>query len=124
MHIRPYYSSGMEIDYAKVAEKNNYAAKVFADDFAKFKSSVPQEHTVAGNMYTHSMPNYERILKEGLLSYITRIEKIEDDDMSEGLIHIIEGIKNYIERSVKYLESVNAATLFETFQCSLSFVYL
>ena len=108
MNIRPHYLNSMEIDYAKVAEKNNYAAKVFADDFAKFKSSVPQEHTVAGNMYTHSMPNYERILKEGLLSYITRIEKIKDDDMREGLIHIIEGIKNFIERCVKYLESVNA----------------
>ena len=108
MYIRPYYLNGMDIDYAKVAEKNNYAAKVLAEDFAKFKSSVPREHTVAGNMYTHSMPNYERILKEGLLSYITRIEKIKDDDMREGLIHIIEGIKNFIERCVKYLESVNA----------------
>lgn len=108
MYIRPHYLNGMEINYAKIAEKSNYAAKAFIDDFAKFKSSVPPEHTVAGNMYTHSMPNYERILKEGLLSYITRIEKIKDDDMREGLIHIIEGIKNYIERSVKYLESVHA----------------
>lgn len=108
MCVRPHYLSGMQMDYAKVAEKNSDAAKVFADDFAKFKSSVPPEHTVAGNMYTHSMPNYERILKEGLLSYITRIEKIKDDDMREGLIHIIEGIKTYIDRSVKYLESVHA----------------
>lgn len=30
------------------------------------------------------MPNYERILKEGLLSYIQRIEKIEDDAMLVG----------------------------------------
>ena len=29
MNIRPHYLNGMEIDYAKVAEKNNYAAKVF-----------------------------------------------------------------------------------------------
>ena len=108
MYIRPHYLNGMEINYAKIAEKSNYAAKAFIDDFAKFKSSVPPEHTVAGNMYTHSMPNYERILKEGLLSYITRIEKIKDDDMREGLIHIIEGIKNYVDRSINYLESVNA----------------
>ena len=108
MCIRPHYLSGMQMDYAKVAEKNSDAAKVFADDFAKFKSSVPPEHTVAGNMYTHSMPNYERILKEGLLSYIPRIEKMKDEDMREGLIHIIEGIKTYIDRSVKYLESVHA----------------
>lgn len=108
MCIRPHYLTGMQMDYAKVSEKNHDAAKVFADDFAKFKSSVPPEHTVAGNMYTHSMPNYERILKEGLLSYIPRIEKIHDDDMREGLIHIIAGIQNYIKRSVEYLELVHA----------------
>ena len=28
--------------------------------------------------------------------------------MREGLIHIVEGIKNYVDRSVNYLESVNA----------------
>ena len=108
MCIKPQYLNGMDIDYARVAAKNNYAAEVYVADFAKFKSSVPPEHTVAGNMYTHSMPNYERILKEGLLSYIPRIEKIKDDDMRKGLRHIIEGIKNYIDRSVKYLESVKA----------------
>ncbi len=108
MCIKPHYLNGMNIDYGKIAAKNKAAADTFIADFGKCKSSVPCEHTVAGNMWTHSMPNYERILKEGLLSYASRIEEIKDDDMREGLLHIIEGIKNYVERSVKYLESVSA----------------
>ncbi len=108
MDIFPAYLSGMTIRYDAVSKKDKDLAETFFSEFFKYRSSVPEEHTVAGNMYTHSMPNYERILKEGLLSYIQRIEKIEDDDMREGLLHIIEGIKNYIKRSVKYLQEVRA----------------
>lgn len=108
MCIKPHYLNGMNIDYGKIAAKNKAAAETFIADFGKYKSTVPCEHTVAGNMWTHSMPNYERILKEGLLSYVSRIEEIKDDDMRKGLLHIIEGIKKYVERSVKYLESVSA----------------
>ena len=71
-------------------------------------SSVPPEHTVAGNMYTHSMPNYERVLKEGLLSYTVRIQKIADVDMKEGLLHLVAGLRCYVERCVEYLTSVSA----------------
>ena len=39
---------------------------------------------VAGNMYNHSMPNYERILKEGFNGYEQRILKIKDRDFREG----------------------------------------
>jgi len=63
---------------------------------------------VAGNMYTHSMPNYERILQEGLLSYVPRIEKIADADMREGLLHVVAGIECYVRRCVDYLQSVGA----------------
>lgn len=78
------------------------------DDLFSLKSFVPSEHTVAGNMYTHSMPNYPRILKEGLLSYIPRIEKIAEKDMREGLLHLISGIRTYVLRCVDYLRSVGA----------------
>lgn len=108
MCITPFFLTGMRMNYEAVAKKNKDAADAFAADFQKYHSTVPPEHTVAGNMFTHSMPNYERILKEGFLSYIPRIEKIEDKDMREGLIHVIEGIKIYLERCQAYLESVNA----------------
>ena len=108
MDICPSYLSGMDIRYDAVLKKDKDLAEIYSSEFCKYQSSVPVEHTVAGNMYTHSIPNYERIVNEGLLSYIQRIEKIEDDDMREGLLHIIEGIKNYIKRSVKYLQEVCA----------------
>ncbi len=77
-------------------------------DFFKYKSSVPKEHTVAGNMYTHSMPNFERISAEGFDNYFSRIEKIADCDMREGLIHLLKGIKAYHKKCLEYLKDVNA----------------
>lgn len=78
------------------------------EEFFKYRSTIPKEHTVAGDMYTHSMPNYERVLSEGLLSYLPRIEKIEDEDIRDGLRHLVEGIIRYTERCADYLESVGA----------------
>lgn len=110
MNIQPFYLDGMNIsfNYDCIATANKELADIFVKDFGKYSSSVPLEHTVAGNMYTHSMPNYERILKEGLFSCLSRIKKIEDRDMREGLVHLIEGIRIYLERSVQYLTSVHA----------------
>jgi hypothetical protein len=39
---------------------------------------------------------------------VFRVEKIEDQDFREGLLHLIQGIKTYINRCVDYLKSVNA----------------
>ena len=108
--FKPNYMVGLSMDYDKMAEKNKELADIFKHDFDRYVTSVPYEHGVAGNMYTHSMPNYERILKEGLLSYIPRIEKIEDKDMREGLIHLVKGIETYIQRCAEYLEKAGADT--------------
>lgn len=59
-------------------------------------------------MWVHSMPYYERILREGFLSYIPRIEKIADTDMREGLLHLVEGLRVYSERCVRYLRDEGA----------------
>ena len=102
---RPNYMYGLEFlgssAYPEIAKKINV-------DFAGYRSTIPPEHTVAGNMWIHSMPNYERFLSEGLLSYIPRIEKIEDCDMRDGLRHLVEGIIRYTERCADYLESAGA----------------
>lgn len=80
----------------------------FRQDFARYKSFVPFEHTVTGNMSAHSIPHYERVAHEGLESYIPRIEKIEDTDMREGLLHIVAGVRCWVDRMLAYLRSVNA----------------
>lgn len=108
MTVFPNYLDGMFLDYDGLAKKNKDLADLIKAQFNIYETSVPWEHAVAGNMYTHSFPHFERILKEGLLSYIDRINKIEDVDMREGLLHVIEGIRIYINRCVNYLESVNA----------------
>ena len=108
MSITPNYMTGLNANFKTLSQKNQELSDVFAKDFYKYRSSVPSDHTVAGNMWTHSMPHYERILKEGFLSYIPRIKKIKDTDIRDGLLHIIEGIKAYINRCISYLESKNA----------------
>lgn len=108
MSIAPEYLSGLNFKARSFNEKAPALAKKLNEEFCVYRSTVPTEHTVAGNMYTHSMPNYERILKEGLLSYTPRIEMISDTDMREGLLHVIRGIESYIARCVDYLVSVSA----------------
>ncbi|MBQ7387086.1 MAG: hypothetical protein IJW03_02855 [Clostridia bacterium] len=106
--INPHYLEGFAFNINALREKSPELASRVQEDFCKYKSTVPAEHAVGGNMYTHSMPHYERILAEGLLSYIPRIEKIENSDMRDGLLHVVYGIKRYVERSVEYLSSVGA----------------
>ena len=71
----PDYMTGMPCDADGLRECFPEAADRVQHDFGGYKSYVPSKHTVAGNMYIHSMPNYERILHEGLLSYIPRIKR-------------------------------------------------
>lgn len=107
--IVPYYISGLEsFCYRELTDTEKELLKEFKKDFGQFKSCVPPEHIVAGDMWTHSMPNYERILQEGFFSYLPRIEKIEDRDIREGLVAVVEGIQTYASRCVEYLQSVNA----------------
>jgi formate C-acetyltransferase len=110
--IVPDYMSGMGGNFSRLSTVDPDIAQKIKAEFYAYTPSIPKEHTVAGNMSTHSMPHYERILREGFLSYVPRIKLIEDKDMREGLLHLIEGIRCYVSRCVEYLKSVNAdATL-------------
>jgi len=108
VHISPSYMDGLAVDFGKIESTNPEITNKIRNEFCLFSSSVPVDHTVAGNMYIHSLPNYERILKEGFLSYIARIEKIDDTDLREGLLHLVYGIETYIKRIIAYLQSVDA----------------
>lgn len=108
MNVVPQYLRGLTFFSKSLNEKAPILAEKLKEEFCVYHSTVPNEHTVAGNMFTHSMPNYERILKEGLLSYIPRIERISDTDIREGLLHVVRGIELYITRCVTYLKSVSA----------------
>jgi len=101
--IKPCSIGGFGIDKAKLDALLPGACDKIREEFGILKSTVPAPHTVAGNMYTHSMPHYKRIAAEGLDSYIPRIEKIADAELREGLLHVVEGIREYLRRIRDYL---------------------
>ena len=70
-------------------------------------------HTVAGNCYTHSVPNYQRVLAEGLDTYDERIaahlkevQGLLDDartDFYLGLQEVVSGIRSWHQRMIDHL---------------------
>lgn len=111
MIVHPDYLFGLTTYEWKWTEENKDLGEALRRDFDAYnvyKAFVQKPHTVAGCMYTHSMPNYERVLKEGLYSYIPRIQKIADADMKEGLLHLVRGIETYVNRMIVYLKDVGA----------------
>lgn len=108
MKVVAHYYTGLMFDTPYLEDTAPEIMEKLREEFCVFKSTIPAEHTVAGDMWTHSMPYYERILREGFLSYIPRIEKIAEVDMREGLLHVVEGIRCYVNRCVEYLENVCA----------------
>ena len=108
MAVFPGYMDGFMLDKQALKKKDKDLTDEIISDFYRYESSVPVEHSCAGNMYTHSMPNYQRILKEGLLSYRDRIEKISDNEIKDGLMHLLTGLECYIKRCTRYLENIKA----------------
>ena len=106
--ITPFYLTGLQFHAPRLSTAEPEAIQTIHSDFCRFTSSVPAEHTVAGNMYTHSMPNYERILAEGLASYRARVEGMRDVELRDGLLQLLDGITTYCRRCVEYLEEVGA----------------
>lgn len=107
--VYPHYSYTMAINYPRL-ESTGIDEEVIAaikeeNNQMPFIDSI---HTVGGNGYTHSIPNYGRILREGLNSYRERISAMKDGEIQKGLTDLLEGIKIFSERSVKKLTEENA----------------
>ena len=108
MRIYPHYLRGLNVNDCNVPDETGALIEKYRTDFNRYQSKVPEQHAVAGNMYCHSMPNYGRIIGEGFHSYADRINNIKDKEFREGLIHIYEGIRCYIDRCVRYLKEEKA----------------
>ena len=93
--VRPDFSGTIKADWKVLEEKDPAAAEVLKKDVRLYVSSVPAEHSVGGNMYTHSYPNFRRIVREGLDSYELRVRKIADEDIREGLLEVLGGIPDF-----------------------------
>ncbi len=80
----------------------------------------PPPHDVAGSGYTHSIPHYERVLREGLDSYLTRVQALPEGDFRDGLLEVIVGIRAYRDRLADVLrrhpQSENRDTLLAAYE--------
>ncbi len=98
-------------DRKRLEESDPEAAKEFFEsDFFKYHPAMylPWQHTVGGCMYIHSMPAYDRIMREGLDSYLVRVKNMKDEDMRDGLLHVLCGIRTYHAKCLDYLRKTNA----------------
>lgn len=107
-HFFPNNNRGLSVDLNRLRDVCPEGAEAYEREFFAFTSSLPPEHVVGGNMYTHTIPNYHRILVEGLDAYLPRIEKIADRDMREGLLHLVAGIRAFAARCADRLAQSGA----------------
>ncbi|HJP31555.1 MAG TPA: pyruvate formate lyase family protein [Candidatus Latescibacteria bacterium] len=60
-------------------------------------------HTVGGRGYTHSVPNYGRMLRQGLDGYAERLAEGEGTDLCLGLQQVVAGIRRWHARVLDHL---------------------
>ncbi|MDR3147539.1 MAG: hypothetical protein LBU00_04075 [Treponema sp.] len=72
---------------------------------------VGPPHNIGGDMFTHSIPRYERVVREGLDSYETRVRALPEGDFRDGLVEVLEGIRVYHRRCLGTLATVTAAAI-------------
>ena len=106
--VNPDFSFTVAVDWKRLAEQSEEVRRVLGNDFYLYTSRITPVHTVGGNMYTHSYPNFKRIVYEGLDSYEKRIEKISDSEIRNGLLDLMIGIRCFHRRILEKLKAAAA----------------
>jgi formate C-acetyltransferase len=100
--VRPDYSYTFTVDWRALEEKWEEAPSLLRRETDLFLW-VGLPHNVGGDLYTHSIPNYDRVVREGLEAHRARIERLPAGDFREGLLELLEGIRAYHRRCVEAL---------------------
>ena len=101
--VRPQFSYTVEVAWDRLKKANSELSDILYNELDLYHSLVPMEHRVGGNMYTHSYPNFKRILEEGLEGYEARVKKCSDANIREGLLDLLVGIRSYHSRILELL---------------------
>jgi formate C-acetyltransferase len=112
-YVKPYalmpdYSFTLSVNGKLLKEKWEEGAALVQEEMELLSYAVGLPHNVGGDGYTHSIPRYERVLREGLDGYEKRVLALEAGDFRDGLLEILEGIKIYHRRSLDYLGLINS----------------
>ena len=107
MAFRPHYALTYGFDWNAMRLKSEEGARMVAEEVDKV-SGFPTPHTVGGAGWTHSFPNYQRVLTEGLNRYQERVEALPEGDFKSGMLLVLEGIRIYHRRSLDMLKQANA----------------
>jgi len=105
--VKPCFSFTYSVNWERLQKKDCKGIDELKQEAALSKGK-DTPHTVGGYGYTHSIPNYGRIITEGLDSYEKRVSKLEAGDFRDGLMEIIAGIRVYKDRSLEILKAANA----------------
>ncbi len=105
--VLPEYAFTMAVDWALLEKKGNKGVELLQNE-TKLLPALNTPHLVGGSGYVHSIPNYGRIVREGLDSYEKRIQMLPEGDFRDGLLEVFTGIRIYRDRALQVLKASNA----------------
>ncbi len=106
--VQPHYANTTQINFPMLKEKDPRAFALMKAEYDLVVKFNDSPHKVGGMGWTHSFPNYTRILREGLHRYQARVAALPEGDFRRGMQILLEGIQIYHNRCVEHLRSVNA----------------
>lgn len=106
--VNPNYSFTIEVNWSSLEEQSKEVRNALGRDFNVCTSRVPPIHRAGGDMFTHSYPNFKRIVREGLDSYEQRIKKISNNEIRNGLLDLMVGIRCFHSRILQKLKDAGA----------------
>ena len=105
--VCPDFSFTFSVNWSLLDEKNPLAASMMREETALLPP-MQTPHTVGGSGYTHAIPNYARVLLEGLDAYRERVLQLPAGDFADGLLEILDGIHAYQHRALDLLHASDA----------------
>jgi len=105
--VLPDYSYTVSVKRELLAQKETQALAWITEEIGRLPG-IGSPHTVGGEGYTHSIPNYGRVAREGLDSYEKRTRALPPGDFRDGLLDVLAGIRDFHRRSLLFLKQRGA----------------
>jgi len=106
--VHPHYCNTFflcdyKVDRNTLAEKSPEAAQIMLEESRLVVDFQDSPHCVGGMGWTHSFPNYARVLREGLAQYRSRVEALPQGDFRSSMLCVLEAIAIYHARCLEIL---------------------